>query len=1323
MGARPEGEANVGRAKADWVETTFRSLSLSEKVGQMLFVRAFGLPKHPEDPQLVELRGLVRELGVGGLVLFRSELDAVPLLLDTLEAEARTPLLVAGDFERSLSFRVAEGTTSVPTAMALGATRRPEAAFWVGRLTAREAMALGVPWILAPVADINNNPENPIIHLRAFGERPELVAQMVAKFVQGVQAEGALATAKHFPGHGDTAVDSHLALPTVEADRARLEAVELVPFRAAIRSGVATVMVGHLAVPSWEPSGVPATVSRAVVTELLRAELGFQGLVATDALEMKGLGHLWMGKAAVQAVLAGAELLLLPEDARVVHRALIEAVELGQLDQAIIDLAVRRILEAKHRLGLVRPLKIRSAERAARRVELGHPRDREIARTLFEESITVVRDRVGVLPLALEKPLQVAVLELAGEATGTEGALERFVGALKGMGATVERLELPVEPGEESSRTLLEQARSASVRLVPLAPRTVPTRSRTVISLGQRAVLEALERGGAPVVVVALTSPYALRELPFASTLLASYGAIPEAMEAAVQALFGRFPWRGQLPVTIEGVAAYGAGLQRPARPLRLEASPPELVGFPVGGLSEVDEVVERAIQERAFPGAVVAVGRRGKLVHLRAYGKLSHEPEAAPVQTDTIYDLASLTKVVATTTAAMLLYDEGRLELERPVVDYLPCFRGGGRESVTVRHLLAHSSGLEAWAPLYQELRGRTGLRDWLCAQSLQDPPGTVSRYSDLGILLLGEILERASGEPLERLVRRRLFQPLGFRFTDWLPSSEFKPRIAPTEWDSTWRQRLVHGEVHDENAFALGGIAPHAGLFGTAEELARFAQLILWKGVYDGRRLIEPATVELFTRRDETVPGSSRALGWDTKSESGSSAGSRFSASSFGHTGFTGTSLWIDPERELFLILLTNRVHPTRENRKIQEVRPAVADAVIAALERGQSEVSAPHEVATGLDRVARGEDWGLRGKRLGLLTHPAAVTRDGRPALEVLRDQGLEVVRLFAPEHGFDGRAPAGQSVAHGIDPASGLPVMSLYQRSEPVGTSFAAGLDTVVVDLQDVGVRFYTYAATVLELLERAEREDFELVILDRPNPLGGLRVAGPERDAPDLLPLSLVNRMPVPLIHGMTLGELLRYSAAHLGLSHRLTVVPLAGWRRRYLWTDLQRRWVPPSPNLKSPEAALVYPGIAWLEATNVSEGRGTDAPFLILGAPWLEPDRAPLEYPGLRLLPIEFVPEARPEAPLPKFLGQRCRGFRVEVLDPHAVDPFGLGADLLRYLAKHPSFEWLEQGRALDRLLGTRNASERVLASGFEGTLGGGVSFLRAREPFLLYPP
>lgn len=682
----------------------------------------------------------------------------------------------------------------------------------------------------------------------------------------------------------------------------------------------------------------------------------------------------------------------------------------------------------------------------------------------------------------------------------------------------------------------------------------------------------------------------------------------------------------------------------------------------------EVDRLLEGYRQRGAFPGGVLAVGYQGSLVHLHPFGRLTYDADAPPVTAGTLYDLASLTKVIATTTMAMILVDEGKLDLDRPVRDFLPDFHGPGKDAVTVRHLLTHSSGLPAVAPLYKEIQGKKAYLQHIQAMDLEYPPGSRSVYSDLGIILLGEILEQTAGQSLETFVRERVLDPLGMRDTMFRPPAKLRPRVAPTEFDP-WRGRLIQGEVHDENTFALGGIAPHAGLFGTAPDLARFAQMLL-----TGQRIVSRKTIDLFTHR-AGIPNSDRALGWDTKSAEGSSAGTLFSRRSFGHTGFTGTSIWMDPERNLFVILLTNRVHPTRENNLIREVRPAVADAVVRALVQ---------PVKVGLERIDTAK---LEGKRIGLIVHAGSVTADGRHAVDVFRDRRLNVTRLFSPEHGLRGQYAAGEDVQSEQDEKTGLPVISLYGDHQKPRPEDLKDLDVLVFDLQDAGVRFYTYVSTMILALESAAEAGIDFVVLDRPNPLGGERIEGPVSDGP----ASFFNLAPGPLVHGLTMGEMATYVNARLAKPARLRVIPMEGWKRSMTWIDTLRPWVPPSPNLRTAEAALAYPGTALLEATNVSEGRGTDSPFLLLGAPWLDLSES-ITIPGFHLEPARFTPLSS------KYPNQECRGFGVRVADPATAEPYRLGVTLLSLLSRQPGFEWRDDGDALTRLVGTRRLIEHLKA-------------------------
>ncbi len=1262
--------SELSAAQERWVSTILATMSLEEKVAQMIMIAETGYPRNPRSKAHLELVEAVRDHRVGGLVLLRSEEGTIPGLLNELQNESRIPLLVAMDMERSLAFRLRRGSVDLPYAMAVGATRSEDAARFLGEVTAREGLALGIHWTFAPVVDVNNNPDNPLINLRSFGEDPELVARLGAAFIRGARSGGMLTTAKHFPGHGDTAVDSHLELPVIGVDREHLETVEWPPFREAIAAGVDSVMVGHVAVPALDPSGRPATLSATLNADVLRDEMGFQGLIVTDAMVMKGVGTTWIGKATVDAVRAGADVILMPPDLRVALQSLIRSVEEGELDEERIDRSVRRILEAKARIGLhVDQL----VDLEAGAPEVGRPEDVRRAMEIAEASITVVRNDGGLLPLKAEDRLRILHLVMPND-------LGFPPDEFRARRIAVKTISLGDEVVEERAGEILETSRSFTLILVSASF------YRQSISASLLRLLGRLAETDVPMIVASFGSPYLLAELPEIPVYLATYGTPETSRYAAVSALFGEIDVRGKLPVTLSEDYPYGQGFEIPRRAMTLRTASPENAGFKPGGMEEVDRMLEEFVEQGAFPGGIVAVGHRGALVHLHPFGRLSYDENAPEVEEDTIYDLASLTKVVATTTMAMIMVDEGRLDLDAKVQDFLPLFKGPGKDEVTIRHLLTHSSGVDWWAPLYEELEGPEEYLQRIQGMELVYEPGSVYKYSDLGIILLGEILSRVAGQPLEEFVRERVFEPLSMPDTLFRPGDDCLSRIAPTEYD-TWRGRLVRGEVHDENAFALGGVAPHAGLFSTAGDLSRFVQMLLNGGVLEHHRIVSRETVELFTRTAGEGE-STRALGWDTKSPEKSTAGSYFSPRSFGHTGFTGTSIWVDPDRELFLILLTNRVHPTRDNQLIRKVRPAVADAVVNALADGHRQLPRAM-IGVGLDRVAAGEDHGLGDKRLGLIVHAASVASDGRHAIDVLRDAKLDVVRLLTPEHGLRSRAAAGEHLASGRDPVSGLPVVSLYGTHRKPKAEDLKDLDALVFDLQGAGVRFYTYVSTLILALEAAAEAGLEFVVLDRPNPLGGDRIEGPFSSPRDIVPSSFVNLAPGPLVHGLTLGEMARFVNQGLEKPARLSVVPMKGWERGMTWADTGLRWVPPSPNLRSSDAALAYPGVALLEATNVSEGRGTTSPFLIFGAPWLQSPDLEVSAPGFEFDPALFTPTASPAAPKPKYLDERCQGWSVRVSDPASAQPYRLGVELLAALRSRDEFEWKRDGEALAWLIGT----------------------------------
>lgn len=912
---------------AAWAEEQLRAMTLEEKVSQLFSVRAYGRAMDPDDAAYRDLVDLVEGFGLGGVTFFQGNPSDQIALVNDLQGRAKLPLLIAQDMEWGAGMRV-DGTTVFPRAMAMGAARDAEWARMAGYVTGREARAIGTRHVLAPVADINNNPDNPVINTRSFSERPELVASMAAAFASGLQDAGVLATAKHFPGHGDTSVDSHLALPVLLFGPDRLEALELVPFRKLVEDGVMSVMVGHLALPRIEPdSTLPASLSPQAVDGLLRDELAFDGLVVTDALDMAGVtAQFSTEEIAVRSLAAGVDMLLLSEDPRAAREAVMQAIEEGAISEERIDASVMRILRAKAWSGLHTDRNV-ARDRDALQVDLEE--HRALSLGIARRSLTLLRNTGGVLPLSGDaRMLCIILADGSNPSTGS-----RFLADLlrNRSGVEVDTLRLDGRSAPEDYEVALEQ--SAAYPFV-VASAFLRTRSRgaetgdgeTVPEDPQKDFLARLVEYGPPVALVSFGDPYVVRDMPQPASYLVAYSASEVSQAAAADALAGQADITGRLPVGIPGLYAFGDGMDLFQESVR--TGYPAEVGLNGLVISRLDTLIRNAIDSTAFPGAVLAIGRDGVVAKLEAYGHFTYDEER-PVATNSLFDLASLTKVVATTTAAMQLYDAGKLQLDTPVGDYLPRFRQSGKEDVTIRHLLTHTSGLIPYRRFYETgTVRREALIDSVLAESLEYEPGAEMRYSDFSMIALMLVIERISGQPFDEYAEEHIFEPLGMRDTGFMASGSPNPEVVPTERDRTFRRRLVQGEVHDETAWILGGVSGHAGLFSSAEDLVKFAHMLLDEGRVDGRPFISPETLRLFTTVQDPAL-STRALGWDTKSPEGySSAGAGFGPDSFGHTGFTGASFWVDPDTGLFVILLTNRVYPTRNNRRIVEIRPRVAD-----------------------------------------------------------------------------------------------------------------------------------------------------------------------------------------------------------------------------------------------------------------------------------------------------------------------------------------------------------------------------------------------------------
>ncbi len=919
--ADPTGDA------ANWAERQLRTMTMDEKIAQLFIIRLDGVFQNANAPSYRETAQLVEEFGAGGMMFGPGTPMTQVTMANDLQRRAQRPLLVSQDTEWGVGMRIDEATT-FPPAMALGATRDASLAYRVGYATAREARALGVHQIYAPVADVNNNPKNPIINVRSFGEEPGLVGTMATAFTQGAQRGNAFATVKHFPGHGDTDVDSHMALPVLRFDRARLDSLELVPFRQVMDAGVASVMTGHLALPELTAdSTVPASLSSAVTTDLLRKDLGFDDLIVTDALNMEAVRkEFGVGETAVRVLESGADLILMSTDPWVAYSAVQTAVDTGRIDTSEINDSVRRLLHLKQTLGLhedrIVPLDT-TRERVQRRSH------KVLSETVARKSLTLLSNRNDLLPLTPPDTHKTLVVKLSDSESPSVG--RPFVHQLSNHPG-IEQLDVRrLDPRSDSSDVddHLETAGDYDLVVVPSFLRVRAWSGSIGFNDKHERFLDTLIADGPPVVLTAFGNPYAPSTLePQPEAVLAAFSSSDASQKAAAQALTGAAGTPGKLPVTLPGLAEAGTGISLPSVAPRV--GDPESVGMDGQQLADVDSVLQEAMSDRAFPGAAVAVGRGDVITKLDGHGYYTYD-QKKPVQTSSQYDLASLTKVVATTTAVMLLVERDSVDLDDPVATHLPEFAQNGKEAVTIRQLLAHSSGLKPYLGPDERGPSRQAVLDTVMAQPLTYTPGTESTYSGLNFLTLMHLVETVTDRSFDAFCKKEIFDPLGMKQTRFYSLERTAEWVTPTTDTADTEYR---GSVHDPMARAMGGVAGNAGLFSTVRDLARFAYMLTHEGRIYGQQFLEPETIETFIAQVD-VPGSTRALGWDTKSPEGySSAGDHFSNSSFGHTGYTGTSLWIDPTQDLFVILLTNRVYPDDTSKQIQQVRPKVANEVVEAI-----------------------------------------------------------------------------------------------------------------------------------------------------------------------------------------------------------------------------------------------------------------------------------------------------------------------------------------------------------------------------------------------------
>ena len=909
------------------VDSLLAEMTLREKIGQLFVVPAYGSFRNEKDLQVQRLKRLITDYNIGGLIFMQGDVYGQAVLTNKLQNLAEIPLWITQDMEYGAAMRV-RGTTRFTPAMGIAATGDPGNAYLKGKITAREARALGVHQVFAPVLDVNNNPDNPVINVRSFAGNPEKVALYGQHFINGMHSEGVIATAKHFPGHGDTNLDSHLHLPVISHDYDRLSSLELVPFKLSIQNGLRSIMSAHIAYPEIsENLGRPATLDESVLNRILADTLGFNGLVVTDGLEMKGItDHFSPGEAVVQALLAGADIMLISPDELSAITDVELAVKSGRISEDRIDQSVRKLLSLKSERGLFQD---RLVDIEALGYKINPPEYQTIADRIARESVTVLKNAGDILPIRETNYNRIVVISVSDDNSGNTG--NGLAREIRRYHSSVSSFTLDRRTGSEERIEILEAARNADLVIIGSF---IMVRSHQPIQMppDHLNLLKRITEGDTPSVLMAFGNPYIVRDLPASGVHLLAWSSSNDQVVQTVPALFGASNVKGKLTSEIPGFYQTGEGIDIPQTALRFGT--PESAGLSSVSLMELDYIMQEAIDDSTFPGGVVGVVRKGTMVWNRAYGYHDYSKTRA-VRNDDAYDLASVTKIMATTTAIMKLIDDEKLSLDDKVADFIPEFDTGKKRDVTIEHLLLHTSGLPAFKVYVDKFKTRGEILKAIKNEPLEADPGEKYIYSDLGFILLAEIVEEISGQHLDRFVRSRFFGPMG------LSTAHFNPQrfgwlariIPPTEIDDVWNRGTVQGVVHDERAYFMDGVAGHAGLFASSRDIAIYAQMLMNGGVYANRKYLSEDVIGTFTRHQS--PLNNRGYGFDRKSDGFSSAGELTGPNTYGHLGFTGTSLWIDPDQQLAIILLTNRTYPSREmGQQISRVRAAIADAVMKSL-----------------------------------------------------------------------------------------------------------------------------------------------------------------------------------------------------------------------------------------------------------------------------------------------------------------------------------------------------------------------------------------------------
>ncbi|MBN2614959.1 MAG: serine hydrolase [Bacteroidales bacterium] len=949
-----------------WVDSVFRTMTKEERIAQLIFVAAYsdkGI-KHE-----VHITDLIRKYKIGGLIFFKGTPDKQLELTRYYQSQSKVPLMIAMDAEWGLAMRL-KHTIHFPYQMALGAIHDDALIYGMGLEIGRELKRIGVNMNLAPVVDINNNPNNPVINFRSFGMDKFNVVRKGLAYMQGLQDAGVIATAKHFPGHGDTDTDSHKTLPLVPYSKERLDTLELVPFKAMIEHGIGAVMTAHLYVPALDNTPHQASsLSRPIVTGLLKNELGFQGLVISDALNMRGVTKYYPpGVVDAKAVEAGNDILEFTLNVPRAIRSIKRAIAKGKISWAQVDSSCKKILAAKYWAGLA---KESLPDTNGLHESLNLPKAQVLNRMLVRSSLTVLQNRDSILPIRHLDQQKIAVLSIGDT---TKGIFQQMMANYTNI------KDFYWSPKSKTTvPELLGQLKNYNLVVVALTKLSqYPFRNFGIDPKTASAFKQVMDSTRS--IVVVLGNPFTINKLPDvekAAALVLTYEDSPLTRELTPQLLFGAFGSRGSIPVRLNSFPM-GTGIFTPAIG-RLAYTIPEQEGVNTGQLVRtVDSIAESGLKQKAYPGCEVLIARHGAVIFHKSYGYHTYY-NREPVRNNDVFDFASLTKITAALPPIMELYDEGKLKLDVPFYHYWPAFKHSNKSDITLREILAHQAGLEPWIPFWERTLKRnkefkrrvfrcdsTSKFDLPVVEDLfmnknykkkiykeikKSPVLKVKKYkySGLAFYLFPQIVRNLTGKPFEVYLKEQFYHPLGAWSLTFNPyQSDPLQDIIPTEIDKEFRKKAIHGYVHDEGAAMMGGISGNAGLFGTANDLAKLGQMFLQMGYYGGRQYIADTTMKEFTRVQYPDNDNRRGLGFDkpligNDTLQGEACYPNCSASmmSFGHSGFTGTFLWMDPKEELLYVFLSNRVYPTRKNDKIVQlnIRTNILQSVYNALENPAS------------------------------------------------------------------------------------------------------------------------------------------------------------------------------------------------------------------------------------------------------------------------------------------------------------------------------------------------------------------------------------------------